>query len=207
MSEATKGITDSIVKLVIYIVLFIAVTAVIDNFIIPLIAKVYISAYSYSRYVDVLLAILFGYLIISAFSQIVYWNMRIKHDHGAAAAVRNVFRIIGVAALVAAVVGSFAGAIAGVALGGFLGIVIGMALASTLGQLVSGLILLISRPFKIHDRINLLGDDGKVIDVTAMYTFVERADKTVMVYPNNIVTANKVYVETNMVPPEPTQPK
>lgn len=76
-----------------------------------------------------------------------------------------------------------------------------------LGQLVSGLILLIGRPFKIHDRINLLSDNGKVIDVTAMYTFVERTDKTVVVYPNNIVTTNKVYVETHTASPEPAPAK
>jgi len=49
-------------------------------------------------------------------------------------------------------IAAIAGGAAGVALGGFIGMVIGFASQQVLGQAISGLFILISRPFKISDQ-------------------------------------------------------
>jgi len=57
-------ITGDIIKLIVYIVFFVVMVAVIDSFILPIIGKLYPSAYSYEKYFDVLIALLFRYMII-----------------------------------------------------------------------------------------------------------------------------------------------
>jgi len=89
-------------------------------------AAVWDKIVDYIGYIQVLLAIAFGYLIVSGIASFFYWSMRAKYEHATAAAVRNIVKIIGVGALVAAI----AGGAAGVALGGFIGIVIGFCLSA-----------------------------------------------------------------------------
>jgi Small-conductance mechanosensitive channel len=141
------------------------------------------------------LALAFGYLIVSGISLIFYYSLLPKYGHPTATAVRNVMRIIGIGALVAAIAGAVAGGAAGVALGGFIGIVIGFASQQVLGQAVAGMFLLIARPFKINDNVNLVGEDGIVEDVSTLFTTVIKSDGTKVLIPNNAIIGNKIYLK------------
>ena len=78
---------------------------------------------------------------------------------------------------------------------------IGLAAKDTLSQLVSGLILLIDRPFRIGDRIRLAnGQVGDVQDIGLRSTKLLATDSTVMIIPNSDL-CNSVVV--NMVRPTP----
>jgi len=88
----------------------------------------------YEGSVQILLALAFGYLIVSAVARFFYWSTVVKYGHSTAAAVRDVVRIVGIGAMVAAISGGVAGGAAGVALGGFLGMVVGFASQQVLGQ-------------------------------------------------------------------------
>jgi len=145
--------------------------------------------------VQILLAFAFGYLILSGIAMIFYYSLLPKYGHPAAAAVRNIVRIIGIGALAAAIAGGVAGGAAGVALGGFLGIVIGFASQQVLGQAVAGLFLLIARPFKINDSVNITGEDGIVEDVATLFTTVIKSDGTKVLIPNNAIIGNKIYLK------------
>ena len=94
-----------------------------------------------------------------------------------------------------ALAASIAGGAAGVALGGFLGIVIGFALQQVLGQADAGLFLLIARPFKIHDNVNIAGEDGVVEEVSSLFTTVIKPDDTKALIPNNAIIGNKIYLK------------
>jgi len=121
--------------------------------------------------------------------------MRIKYTHDVAKAFRNVFLLIGVGALITAIAGAVGGGLAGVSVGGFLGIVIGFATQQVMGQAVAGLFLLIPRPFKITDHVNLLGDEGIVEDISILFTVIKKMDNTTTVLiPNNMILGNKIYV-------------
>ncbi len=138
----------------------------------------------YIVYVQILLAIAFGYLIVSGVASFFYWSMRVKYDHATAAAIRNVVRIIGIGALVAVIAG-------GVALGGF----IGFACQQVLGQAIAGLFLLITRPFKIGDGVVLAGEDGIVDDISTLFTAVVKADNVRVLIPNNSIIGGKIYLK------------
>jgi len=130
-------------------------------------------------YMQILLAIAFGYLIVSGIATFFYWFMRAKYDHATAAAIKNIVKIIGIGAMVAAI----AGGAAGIALGGFIGMVIGFASQQVLGQAISGLFLLISRPFRIGDSVSLAGEDG----IATLFTIIIKTDGTKVLIPNNSI--------------------
>lgn len=149
----------------------------------------------YEVYTQILLALVFGYLIVNGVAMFFYWSTRAKYDHPTAAAIRNIVRIVGVGAMVAAIAGGVAGGAAGVALGGFLGMVIGFASQQVLGQAIAGLFLLIARPFRIGDSVVIAGEDGVVEDVSTLFTVVIKADGTRVLIPNNSIIGGKIYLK------------
>jgi len=197
-SEIARRQANAIVKLVIYIVAYVVVAAVVQL----LITRFIPSVIPYQVYINVLLALAFGYLIVSAFADVIYWAMRFRYDHPTARAMRNVFLLIGIGALIAGIAGAIGGGVAGVAVGGFLGIVIGFAVQQVLGQAVAGLFLLLARPFKISDHVNLLGEDGIVNDVAILFTEVIKSDGTKVLIPNNSIIGNKIYLLPKQQPQE-----
>ncbi|MEM1625743.1 MAG: mechanosensitive ion channel [Sulfolobaceae archaeon] len=202
LNSKTK-IFNSIFKLIISILLFIIILAFINVVLVTLLKQIYINIpylinqgldiSPYLPYINTGISILFGYLIINSFSEVIYWNLRLRYDHSTSHSVRNLIRIIGIGALAATIAGSTAGGTAGVALGGFLGIVIGFATQQILGQAIAGLFLLIARPFKIGDVVTVAGDTGKVEDITTLFTFINKGDQIVLI-PNNSIIGNKIYI-------------
>ncbi|MFP3302719.1 MAG: mechanosensitive ion channel [Caldivirga sp.] len=197
-SEIARRQANAIVKLVIYVVVYVVVAAVVQL----LITRFIPSVKPYQVYINVLLALAFGYLIVSAFADVIYWAMRFRYDHPTARAMRNVFLLIGIGALIAGIAGAIGGGVAGVAVGGFLGIVIGFSVQQVLGQAVAGLFLLLARPFKIGDHVNLLGEDGIVNDVAILFTEVIKSDGTKVLIPNNSIIGNKIYLLPKQQPQE-----
>jgi len=194
--EIAKNASLAITKTIVFVVLYVVVSAVV-RFVISdlLLNKLRIDVTGYEVYVQILLALAFGYLIVNSVAWFFYWSTRPKYGHPTAAAVRNVVRIVGVGAMVAAIAGGVAGGAAGVALGGFLGMVIGFASQQVLGQAISGLFLLIARPFKIGDAVVIAGEDGVVDDVTTMFTIVKKADGVTVLIPNSSIIGGKIYLK------------
>jgi small-conductance mechanosensitive channel len=181
-------------KLVVYIVLYVAVMAAVQWLITWALPKLHVYIKPYEVYINVLLTLAFGYLIVSAFADVIYWSMRFRYDHPTARAIRNVFLLTGIGALIAGIAGAIGGGVAGVAVGGFLGIVIGFSVQQVLGQAVAGLFLLLARPFRINDHVNLLGEDGIVNDVAILFTEVIKNDGSKVLIPNNSIIGNKIYI-------------
>lgn len=189
-------VSRSIAMVVLYVVSYVAVAAIVQYIFKDLLPAFKIDISEYVVYVQILLAVAFGYLIVSGIATTIYWMMRIRYDHPTAAAVRNIIRIIGVGALAAAIAGGVSGGTAGVALGGFLGMVIGFASQQVLGQAIAGLFLLIARPFKIGDKVVVAGEDGIVEDIATLFTTVIKADGTKALIPNSTIIGGKIYLKT-----------
>lgn len=147
----------------------------------------------YVPYINILLALAFGYEIVSAFANVMYWSLRMRYAHSTAAAVRSMVRLIGLGAMVAAIAGGVAGGAAGVALGGFLALVIGFATQQVLGQAIAGLYILLARPFKHGDVVNIGGDQGPVTDITTLFTIIDKGDQIALI-PNNSIVGSKIYI-------------
>ncbi|MEZ0247981.1 MAG: mechanosensitive ion channel family protein [Thermoproteus sp.] len=174
-------------RLVMWIVLYVIVSAVVQFVFFwvegpPLNLT---QAANYQIYVNILLALFFGWQIIGAFAEIISAPIAKRQGETAGRAVGNLIKIIGIGALAASIAGAVSGGPAAAALGGFIGLVIGFATQQVLGQAVAGTFLLLARPFKIGDKINAAGQEGVVKDITAMFTTIEDKDGNTVLVPNN----------------------
>jgi len=149
----------------------------------------------YAVYVYIIVLLVLGWMIVSAVASMFYVMLRPKYGVSTAAAVRSMVRILGLGALLAGIAGGVAGGAAGVALGGFIGLVIGFATQQVLGQAVAGMFILLARPFKIGDLVDVAGEgEVRVRDITTMFTIVERKDRTEVLIPNNILIGQKIVI-------------
>jgi len=76
--------------------------------------------------------------------------------------------------------------------GGIIGIVIGFATQSIVGNLVSGLFLMIERPIKIGDQVNIDGTSGYVEDIHTVSTIIRTYGGLYVRIPNEKVFTNKI---------------
>lgn len=108
------------------------------------------------------------------------------------ASTRNfMFKVLDVAAKVLLVI--LAASILGVPMAsvvaviGSAGLAIGLALEGSLGNIASGVVLMVTKPFKEGDFITVGADGGTVEDIGIFYTTITTPDKRHIVYPNSTV--------------------
>lgn len=75
---------------------------------------------------------------------------------------------------------------------GFTGIVVGLAARETLGDVISGLLMMFSRPFEIGDWVEVTDYSGIVEDVTIMQTRLETFDGEMVSIPNSVVSSSEI---------------
>lgn len=196
--DIKKEFGKSVSKFVLSLILFILVMAVIIEFLMkdfmPRVLGLTVVT-DYVPYAAIMLSLAFGYLVLNSLTSMLYWSLRSRYDHGQAAAVRSMIRIVGLGALVSAIAGGVAGGAAGVALGGFMGMVVGFASQQVLGQAIAGLFILLARPFKIDDAVVLAGEEGTVSDVAVLFTMLTKPDGTKVLVPNNAIIGGKIFVK------------
>ena len=67
---------------------------------------------------------------------------------------------------------------------GIAGAGVALAMQGVLGNIVAGLTIMITRPFKIGDYISIVGEQGGVEDITLFSTTLGHADQSKVVIPN-----------------------
>lgn len=67
------------------------------------------------------------------------------------------------------------------------GFAIGMAMSGTLGNVASGVMLLLFRPFKVGDTVNAAGVTGKVFEIGLFYTSFDTFDNKRIIVPNTAI--------------------
>ncbi len=76
--------------------------------------------------------------------------------------------------------------------GGFLGIAIGFAAKSVIGNLISGIFLMIERPIKIGDQVNIDNYSGFVEDIHVLSTIIRTYDGLYVRIPNETVFTSAI---------------
>lgn len=72
------------------------------------------------------------------------------------------------------------------------GLAISLAIQGTLSNLAAGIMLLISKPFKVNDYIEAGGVSGVVSDIGLVYTRVKTFDNKLVFVPNSEISAGKI---------------
>lgn len=191
-------------RLVLYIVIAVVILGVLNWFFYYLIPEL-IAKYSnlqslamlvdFAPYVFVIVALIIGWLIVTSIASLLYATFEPKYGASTASAIRSMVKILGLGALLAGVAGGVAGGTAGVTLGGFIGLVVGFATQQVLGQAIAGMFLLLARPFKIGDLVDMAGESEVTVkDVGAMFTVAERKDSNIVLIPSSMIIGQKIVI-------------
>jgi small-conductance mechanosensitive channel len=83
----------------------------------------------------------------------------------------------------------------------FGGTIIGFASVNTLGNAIAGLIVMISRPFKVGDRIFFNDQFADIVSIELIYTKMRTLDKVIVSIPNQELLKTKIdnYGKKNVV--------
>lgn len=107
-----------------------------------------------------------------------------------AQASRVVFTLFGVITALGTIGINVSALVAGLGLTGF---ALGFAFKDTISNILSGVLILLYRPFNINDKIKVAGYEGKVISVDLRYTKLE-SEESIVLIPNSKCFTDPVVV-------------
>jgi small-conductance mechanosensitive channel len=84
-----------------------------------------------------------------------------------------------------------------------IGLVIGFAARQTIANMVAGVMLAITQPLRIGDRVTFEDETGRVDDVTLSYTFIDTGDGRLMVVPNEKIVSGTLFNHSTGDPAAP----
>jgi small-conductance mechanosensitive channel len=73
-----------------------------------------------------------------------------------------------------------------------LGIIVGFASQTTLGNFVAGLMIAITQPVRLGDRVTYGGETGVIEDIGLTYTFIRTSDEARLVVPNQKLASDTI---------------
>src|SRR3954453_7318228 len=73
-----------------------------------------------------------------------------------------------------------------------LGIIVGFASQRTLGNFVAGLLIAITQPVRLGDRVTYGGETGVIEDIGLTYTFIRTSDDARLVVPNQKLASDTI---------------
>jgi small-conductance mechanosensitive channel len=73
-----------------------------------------------------------------------------------------------------------------------LGVIIGVASQRTLGNFVAGLLIALTQPIRLGDRVSYDGEDGVVEEIGLMYTFIRTQDQARLIVPNEKLASDTI---------------
>ncbi|MBX2816254.1 MAG: mechanosensitive ion channel family protein [Saprospiraceae bacterium] len=79
-----------------------------------------------------------------------------------------------------------------IALIGMAGLAIGMALQGTLGHFASGVMILIFKPYKVGDLVDVQGQLGHVEEIQVFNTIIKTLDNKRTIIPNGVATSGVI---------------
>jgi len=146
------------------------------------------------KLVGAILVLIIGLWIIGGLTKVIQKAMRRSgFDEGTIPFLSSLFNVIMKVMLVLTIAGmvgvettSF------VALIGMAGLAIGMALQGTLGHFASGVMILLFKPYKVGDLIDLQGQLGHVEEIQVFNTVIKTLDNKRVIIPNGTATSGLI---------------
>jgi small-conductance mechanosensitive channel len=143
------------------------------------------------RAVTVIALLMLGWAIIRDVGRLLGPSLFRRMDPPTAGTVGFLFRLLGIVVVTAVALRIAGLGPSELAVGGaFTAIIAGLAAQQTLGNLFAGLVLLSARPFRVGDRVKLMGSgldiEGVVSSLGLLYTTFDAGENTTMV-PNSSV--------------------
>lgn len=148
---------------------------------------------SYLRYLQVGEVALIGFFAIHTISMTSY-SLSISYSEQTAKSIRSLIRIAGTIIVIAVVISYLSqDPVIAASISTISGLVIGFAASNLIGNVISGIYLAITRPFRIGDRIKVFNGDGRVSDIGLLYT------RLLLDTGDEMLASNSSMVATNII--------
>jgi small conductance mechanosensitive channel len=147
----------------------------------------------YLKYLQVGEVALIGFFAIHTISKISY-GLSISYSEQTAKSIRSLIRIAGAIIVIAVIISYLSqDPVIAASISTISGLVIGFAASNLIGNVIAGIYLAITRPFRIGDRIKVFDGDGKVSDIGLLYT------RLLLDNGDEMLVSNSSMVSTNII--------
>jgi small conductance mechanosensitive channel len=178
----------SLLKTSIMMIIVIAVIVVASSIIGQLLDQ------RYQPFLRVGVVSIIGYFVINSLANIFY---KLTYDtlKKNAEIIRILIKIIGAIIVISIIISYLSeDPIIAASIGTITAIVIGFASQNVLGNLISGLYLAISRPFRIGEKVTVFGNTGIILDIGLLYCKLSTDDGDMILAPNLSMVSTTIIV-------------
>jgi small-conductance mechanosensitive channel len=174
-------------------IMFVAIAAVI---IASSLIELFLE-HRYSPYLKIGVVAVIGYFVINSLANVFY---KLSYDalKSSAETIRILIRIIGAIIVISIIISYLSqDPIIATSIGTITAIVIGFASQSVLGNLISGLYLAITRPFRIGDKVTVFGNTGVIYDIGLLYSRLRTEDGDIILAPNTSMITTTIIIRNS----------
>ena len=178
----------SLFKTIIIMIIAVAVVVTVSSFIEQVLED------RYGSYLKIGVVAVIGYFVINSLANIFY---KLSYDalKNNAEMIRILIRIIGVIVVVSIIISYLSqDPLIATSIGTITAIVIGFASQNVLGNLISGLYLAITRPFRIGDKVTVFGNTGIIYDIGLLYSRLRTDEGDIILAPNTSMVTTTIII-------------
>jgi small conductance mechanosensitive channel len=137
-----------------------------------------------------------GYFGINALSNILYKYTYASLDKNAEA-VKILIRILGAVIIIAIIISYLShDPLVAASIGTVTAIIIGIACQNILGNIIAGLYLAITRPFRIGDKVTVFGNTGIVFDIGLLNSRLRTEAGDTVIAPNSSILGTTIVIRS-----------
>jgi small-conductance mechanosensitive channel len=151
----------------------------------------------YGPFLKIGVVAVIGYFVINSLANVFY---KLSYDalKSGAETIRILIKIIGSIIVISIIISYLSQdpIIAGT-IGTITAIVIGFASQSVLGNLIAGLYLAITRPFRIGEKVTVFGYTGIIYDIGLLYSRLRTDDGEIILAPNTSMITTTIIIRNS----------
>lgn len=186
--ESTRKI--SISKLLVTFIVAIAIVIIIE------ILVGYQLQDRYKTFLRIAEVAVIGYFTINLISNIFYKYTYESLDKNAEA-VKILIRILGTVIIIAIIISYLShDPLIAASIGTVTALIIGFASQNVLGNIIAGLYLAITRPFRIGDKITVFGNTGTVFDIGLLNSRLKTEAGDTIIAPNSSILGTTIVIRS-----------
>ncbi|HKQ21095.1 MAG TPA: mechanosensitive ion channel domain-containing protein [Nitrososphaeraceae archaeon] len=179
-----RSLFKTITIMIIAIAVVVAASSFIEQFL----------DHKYGPYLKIGVVAVIGYFVINSLANVFY---KLSYDalKNSAEIIRILIRIIGAIVVISVIISYLSqDPLIATSIGTITGIVIGFASQNVLGNLISGLYLAITRPFKIGARVTVFGNTGVIYDIGLLYSRLRTDEGDIILAPNTSMVTTTIII-------------
>jgi small-conductance mechanosensitive channel len=182
-----RSLFKSITIMFVAIIIVLVAGSLIEQFLEP----------RYGPYLKIGVVAVIGYFVINSLANVFY---KLSYDalKNSAEIIRILIRIIGAIVVISIIISYLSqDPIIATSIGTITAIVIGFASQNVLGNLISGLYLAITRPFRIGEKVTVFGNTGVIYDIGLLYSRLRTEDGDIILAPNTSMITTTIIIRNS----------